>query len=90
VHIMFTVLMFALATPYRQEETGGEPVGWRRWRSHILGQTRDMVIIVAGACHGVFHRAEYSLLLGVKPTDGPRGIGTRRQILAKYGLAAHR
>jgi hypothetical protein len=36
VHVMFTLLMFALATAYRwpcaQEDTGGEPVGWQRWR----------------------------------------------------------
>jgi hypothetical protein len=31
--------------------------------------------------------AEYSLLLGVKLKDVPRGIGTRRAILAKYGIA---
>ena len=94
VHVMFTLLMFALATAYRlqceQEETGGEPVGWQRWRRQLLEQTRDMVIIFAGAYYGIFHIAEYSLLLGVKLKDVPPGIGTRQQILAKYGLAAHR
>jgi hypothetical protein len=38
---------------------------------------------------GIFHMAEYSLLLGVKLKDVPPGIGTLREILAKYGLAAH-
>src|SRR5262249_4168644 len=37
---------------------------------------------------GIFHMAEYSVLLGVKLKDVPPGIGTRREILAKYGLAA--
>jgi hypothetical protein len=36
VHVVFTLLMFALATAYRlqgaQEATGDEPVGWQRWR----------------------------------------------------------
>jgi hypothetical protein len=94
VHVMFTLLMFALATAYRlqceQEETGGELVGWQRWRRQLLEQTRDMVIIFAGTDDGIFHLAEYALLLGVKLKDVPPGIGTRQQILAKYGLAAHR
>jgi hypothetical protein len=93
-HVMFTVLMVALATAYRRhcepEETGGEPVGWQRWRRQLLEQTRDLVSIFAGAYDGIFHLAEYSLLLGVTRKDVPPGIGTRQQILAKYGRAAHR
>jgi hypothetical protein len=92
VHVMFTLLMFALATAYRlqceQVEAGAEPLGWQRWRRQLLEQTRDMVIIFAEDCYGIFHIAEYSLLLGVKLKDVPPGIGTRPQILAKYGLAA--
>jgi hypothetical protein len=49
-----------------------------------------MVIIFAGAYYGIFHIAEYGLLLGVKLKDVPPGIGTRQQILAKYEPAAHR
>jgi hypothetical protein len=93
VHVLFTVRMFALATAYRlqgaQEDTGGEPVGWQRWRRQLLEQTRDLVIIFAEDSYGIFHRAESSMLLGVKLTNVPPGIGTRQQILAKYGLAAH-
>jgi hypothetical protein len=93
VHVLFTLLMFALATAYRlqgeQVEAGAEPIGWQRWRRKLLEQTRDMVIIFAEDCYGIFHIAEYSLLLGVKLKDAPPGIGTRRDILVKYGLAAH-
>jgi hypothetical protein len=93
VYIMFTLLMFALATAYRrqceQEDTGGEPVGWQRWRRQLLEQTRDMVIIFAENCYGIFHIAEYSMLLGVKLKDVPPGIGTHQEIFAKHGLAAH-
>jgi hypothetical protein len=93
MHILFTLLMFALATAYRlrceQEATGKEPVGWQRWRRQLLEQTRDVVIVFAESCYGLFHRADYSLLLGVKLKDVPPGIGTRREILAKYRLTAH-
>lgn len=92
VHVLCTLLMFALATAYRlqreQEDTGGEPVGWQRWRRRLLEQTRDMVIIFAEDCYGIFHIAEYSLLLGVQLKDVPPGIGSCPQILAKYRLRA--
>ena len=94
VHVLFTLLLFALATAYRlqceQEETGGEPLGWQRWRRQLLEQTRDQIIVFAQGFYGIFHIAEYSLLLGVKMKDRPPEIGTYPQILAKYGLRAHR
>ena len=94
VHVMFTLLLFALATAYRwqceQEESGGEPVGWQRWRRQLLEQTRDHVIVFAQGYYGIFHLAEYSLLLGVNIKDRPPGIGTPPQILAKYGLTEQR
>jgi hypothetical protein len=94
LHVLFTLLMFALATAYRrqceQEAMGEEPVGWQCWRCQLLEQTRDLVIVFAESCYGIFHMAEYSLLVGVNIKDRPPGIGTRRQILAKYGLIAHR
>jgi hypothetical protein len=93
VHVMVTLLMFALATAYRlpceQEDTGGEPVGWQRWRRQLLEHTRDLVIVFAQDAYGIFHRAEYSLLVGVNIKDRPPGIGTRQQLLAKYRLTAH-
>jgi DDE family transposase len=93
VHVLFTVLMFALATAYRlqceQADTAGEPVGWQRWRRQLLEQTRDHVIVFAQGCYGIFHLAEYSLLLGVNIKDRPPGIGTRQQLLAKYRLTTH-
>jgi hypothetical protein len=93
VHVIFTVLMFALGTAYRlqceQVDMGKEPVGWQRWRRQLLEQTRDHIIVFAQDCYGIFHMAEYSLLLGVKLKDVPPGIGTRQEILAKFGLAAH-
>ena len=92
VHVMFTLLMFALATAYRlqyeQEDTGGAAVGWQRWRRQLLEHTRDLVIVFAQDAYGIFHMAEYSLLVGVNIKDRPPGIGTRQQLLAKYRLTA--
>ena len=93
VHVMFTLLMFALATAYRlqceQEEVGAEPIGWQRWRRQLLEQTRDKVIVYAQGHDGIFHMAEYSMLLGAKLKDVPPGIGTLPEVLARYGLTAH-
>src|SRR6266511_867827 len=90
VHVLFTLLMFALATAYRLqcecEATSGESVGWQRWRRQLLEQTREKVIVFAQGCYRIFHLAEYSLLVGVKLKDRPPGIGTRQDILAKYRL----
>ena len=90
VHVIFTLLMFALATAYRlqceREARGKEPVGWQRWRRQLLEQTRDKVIVFAQGYYGIFHLAEYSLLLGVRLKDIPPEIGSPQQALAKYGL----
>jgi Transposase DDE domain len=92
-HVLFTLLMFALATAYRlqceREATDGEPVGWQRWRRQLLEQTRDQVIVFAQGYYSIFHLAEYSLLLGVKLKDTPPNIGSRQQVLAKYKLPEH-
>jgi hypothetical protein len=39
--------------------------------------------------YGIFHVAEYSLLLRAKLKDVPPGIGTLLEVLAKYGLTTH-
>jgi hypothetical protein len=92
VHVLFTLLLFALATAYRRpcepEATGGEPVGWQRWRRHLLEHTRDLVIVLAQDASGIFPRAEDSRLVGGNIKDRPSGIGTRQQLLAKYRLTA--
>jgi hypothetical protein len=93
VHVVFTLLMFALATAYRlqceQEATGGELVGWMRWRRQLLEQSRDKVIVFAQEWYGIFPLAEFALLVGVKLKDVPPGIGTLQDVLAKYRLTGH-
>jgi hypothetical protein len=92
VHVIFTLLMFALATAYRlaceRDARGEGPIGWQRWRRQLLEQTRDKVIVFAQGYYGIFHLAEYSLLVGVKLKDVPPEFGSRQQVLAKYQLPA--
>jgi hypothetical protein len=94
VHVVFTWLMFALATAYRlhceREAMGGEPVGWQRWRRQLLEQTQEKVIVFAQRHYGIFHLAEYSLLVGVKLKDRPPDVSTCQAIRAKYGLITRR
>jgi Transposase DDE domain len=92
VHVLFTFLMFALAMAYRlrceRVAVGAEPVGWQRWRRQILEQTRDQIIVFAQRWYGIFHLAEFALLVGVKLKDVPPGIGTPQEVLTKYTLTA--
>jgi hypothetical protein len=93
VHVLFPLAMFALATAYRwraaQAAVGDAPVGWQRWRRQLLQQHRDQVIIFAQGGYGIFHVAEYSLLLGVRLREPPPEVGNRRDVLKKYGLLGH-
>jgi len=86
------LLTFALAIAYRlqceSEARGCAPVGWQRWRRQLLEQTRDKVIMFAQGHYGIFHLAEYSLLLGVKLKDVPPEIGSSQQVLARYVFPA--
>ena len=92
VHVLFTLLMFALATAYRLQceraSLGGAPVGWQRWRRQLLERTRDHVMAFGQGYYGIFHIAEFAPLMGVKLKDVPPGIGTHQEILAKYGPRA--
>jgi hypothetical protein len=91
-HVVFTLRLFALATasrrPGERAATGGEPVGWQRWRRPLLEQTRDPLIGFAQGCYGSFQRAEDSLLRGVQRKDTPPGLGPRSEVLATYRLIA--
>jgi hypothetical protein len=92
VHVMLTLLLCALATAsrwlYAKAALGAEPVGWQRWRRQLLEQSRDKVIVCAQGYYGILHVAEYAWLLGAKLKDVPPEIGTRQEVLAKYGLTA--
>jgi hypothetical protein len=53
-----------------------------------LEQTREKVIVFAQGTYGIFHLAEYSLLVGGKLQAGPPEIGSRQQVLVKSELPA--
>jgi hypothetical protein len=93
VHVLFTFLMFALATAYRlpceQAQLRAEPMGWQRWRRQLLEQTRDKSIVFARHWYGIFHIAEFALLVGVKLNDVPPSIGTLQDVLDQYRLTGH-
>src|SRR5262249_54158798 len=93
VHVLFTFLMFALATAYRLQcelaELRAEPVGWQRWRRQLLEQSRDKIIVFAREWYGIFPLAEFALLAGVKLKDVPPGIGPLPAVLAKSRLTGH-
>jgi hypothetical protein len=72
----------------RRHPSAPSKPGWQRWRRQLLEQTRDKVIVFAQGYYGIFHHADYSLLLGVKLKDIPPDSGSRQQILAKYMLPA--
>jgi hypothetical protein len=56
------------------------------WRHQLLDQTRDTIIVFAHKWYGIFHLAEFALLVGVKLKDVPPGIGTLQEVLAKCRL----
>lgn len=94
VPVVCTLLLCALATAYRlpcqREATAGEAVGWQRWRRQLLEQTRDQVIVCAHGHDGLLPLAAYARLLGVQRHDVPPDIGSRPQVLAKFGILAQR
>jgi hypothetical protein len=91
-HVLFTFRMCALATAYRlrgeRAAMGAAPVGWQRWRRQLLEQTRDKIIVFAQRWYGIFHLAEFALLVGVRLKDVPPGLGTPQEGLTQYGLTA--
>ena len=93
VHVLCTRLMCALATasrlPCEPVAAGAAPSGGQRWRRPRLEQTRDLGSLCAEDGDGIGPIAEYSRWLGVTLHDVPPGLGTRRDLRAKYGLAAH-
>ena len=92
VHVMFTRLMFALATAYRpqceREATGGSPSGSNAGGASCSNTPETKVIVFAQGHYGIFHLPEYSLLLGVRLKDKPPGIGTYHDMLVKYRLTS--
>jgi hypothetical protein len=65
-----------------------QPLDRPRWRRQLLEQTRDKIVVCAQRWYGIFHIAEFALLVGVKLKDVPPSIGTLQEVLSQYGLTA--
>jgi hypothetical protein len=93
VHVIFTPVMFVLATASRlqreQESFGSDPVGYQRRRRQLEAQTRDKVIVFVQGDYCIFPMAEYSMLLRGRLKDVPPEIGTPPEVLVRYELTAH-
>jgi hypothetical protein len=65
---------------------GGE--GTDRWRRRLHAENRDKVIVFVGDTYGIFHVSVFAVLTGVrlKPDGIPPHLGSRTDILARYGL----
>ncbi len=77
----------AAATPtgpiWGHEQLAGE--GLQRWRRRLQRENRDLVIVFAGQHYGIFHATELLVLAGVRVRDLPPHLGSRDDILRRYG-----
>jgi hypothetical protein len=92
VPVVLTLLLLAWATAYHlpceRDATGGEAVGWPRWRCQLLEQTREPVLVWAQGNGGILQLVEDSRL-GGKLRDVLPGLGPCQDVLATYRLAGH-
>jgi len=64
---------------------GGE--GMARWRLRLKEENRDKVIIFVGETYGIFYLAELAILTGMRLHRLPSHLGSRQDILLRYGLS---
>ena len=68
---------------WRQEQLAGQ--GPLRWRRHLRRQNRDQVIVFVGHHYGIFYASEMLVLSGVPVRELPPHLGSRLDILRRYG-----
>ena len=82
------------STPTEQTETrpslstallGGE--GTARWRLRLKEENRDKVIVFFQNAYGIFHLAELAVLSGLRLRRLPSSLGSRDDILLRYGIS---
>lgn len=59
--------------------------GTARWRRELAQQNRDKVIVFKGHCYGIFDTHELMVLSGIPVRDLPPHLGSRTDILRRYG-----
>ncbi len=64
---------------------GGE--GMARWRLRLKEENRDKVIIFVGQAYGIFYLAELAILTGMRLHRLPSHLGSRHDILLRYGIS---
>jgi hypothetical protein len=102
VHVIFTLVVMALATAYRlwkerekkaPEEPFAAPLlkgqGARAWRRELKAENRNKVIVFVQQYYGIFHVVEFSVLasLRIRAMGIPPELGTPADILARYELS---
>jgi len=68
---------------WSHEQLAGE--GPLRWRRRLQRENRDMVIVFVGQHYGIFHASELLVLSGVPVRELPPHLGSRADILRRYG-----
>ena len=95
IHIFFTLAIFALTNAYRawckkQEELIDDEfqgLGIERWRQEIKRKGKNKGVVFIGSTYGIFWLAEIMTISGIKVKRMPKQVGTRQEILARYGIA---
>ena len=68
---------------WSHEQLEGE--GPLRWRRRLRRENRDYVIVFVGHQYGIFHASELLVLSGVPVRELPPHLGSRDDILRRYG-----
>jgi len=66
------------------EQLAGQ--GPLRWRRRLHRENRDKVIVFVGHLYGIFHASELLVLSGVPVRELPPHLGSRDDVLRRYGL----
>ena len=64
-----------------------EGEGTARWRARLKQENRDKVIVFVEDVYGIFHMAEFAILMGVRLKELPPHLGSREAILTRYSLS---
>jgi len=68
---------------WSHEQLDGQ--GPLRWRRQLQRENRDQVIVFVGHQYGIFHASELLVLAGVPVRELPPHLGSRDDILRRYG-----
>jgi hypothetical protein len=71
------------APAWSHEQLEGQ--GPLRWRRHLQRANRDKVIVFIGHLYGIFYTSELLILAGVPVRELPPHLGSRDDILRRYG-----